>query len=74
MKNGELKIDKGIPIPLRMGHSKGYSAAVRKLLKGDSVLLPLSTSQASNCAKHILGPGNYAARKEGKGARIWRIK
>ncbi len=72
--NGELKIEKGIPIPARKGgNSKGYAAALRKLDVGDSVVLPVTITTASNTAAHLFGSGKYTARKVDGGTRVWRI-
>ena len=77
MKNGVLKIEKGIPIPTgsgRKGQGK-VQIAMKAMKKGDSVLL--AHSKAGNTysqAKAYLGAGNYAVRPEGDGFRVWRIK
>ncbi len=68
----ELKIDKGVQIPPR--RADGMAAALRKMKRGDSVLLPTDMSSARASAHRELGKGCYASRSEGEGTRIWRIK
>lgn len=72
--NGELKIEKGIPIPGTSGAPRrGLREALRHLEVGDSVLVRSAPSTAGATAHQILGPGKYATRKEGGGVRVWRI-
>lgn len=67
--NGELKIEKGIPIP---SGNANVTATLRKLKVGDSVLLPSSFDR--QYAHQVLGKGNYTARKMEDGVRVWRTK
>ena len=71
-ENGEFKIEKGVPVNSRRG--KGYSSVLRKLGKGDSVVLPTTPYSVRNLALAILGKGNYATHQEKEGTRVWRIK
>lgn len=73
MKNGELKIEKGIPIP-QGRHNKGYSEILRKLKVGDSVLLPGQKESVRSLAAKTLGNGKYACRLDKDGVRVWRTK
>lgn len=75
MKNDELKIEKGIPIPFGSGRgnfSTGHCDILRKLNVGDSVYFP--GKYTNQLASKILGKGNYTTRKEKAGYRIWRTK
>lgn len=73
MKNGELKIDKGIEIP-RRPVKKGYSQALRALKKGESVLLPISYLPGGLMRQVDNRPGVFSTRREEGGFRVWRIK
>lgn len=75
MKNGQLKIEKGIPVPARRGREKTAARiAIEKLKKGESVLVPDGNIQSlSATACKILGVGNYALRTQPDGVRVWRI-
>lgn len=70
MKNGELKIEKGVPTPQRA--YRGQYAAMKDMKIGDSVFIQDSQS-ATNAAQTHLGAGNYKSKKEGSGRRVWRI-
>lgn len=76
--NGELKIEKGIPIPETRGRDrKGISSAARALGVGDSFFVPASLCQAVNVRRtvqSVFGSGGYTTRHEGNGLRVWRIK
>ena len=76
--NGELKIEKGIPIPSdgQRGPSKGALAnALLALKKGDSVLTSKSYPNVMQHCMRYLGKGNYTIRAvDGGGIRVWRIK
>ena len=75
MKNGEFKIDKGIPIPAGRSTTYGGVAAVLRTLKvGDSIFFPGASSTISHAAYTHLGAGSYATRKEEGGYRVWRTK
>lgn len=73
-----FKIEKGVPIPsARRNNGKkirGIAAALRKLGKTDSVLLPVHHGYASATASRVLGAANYTTRREGNGVRVWRTK
>ena len=72
--NGELKIEKGIPIPLGGRKIHGFNAVLKKMKVGDSVVLPRSTSAANSLAKQALGTGNYTIRKiDESSCRVWKI-
>lgn len=71
--NGELKIEKGVPIPPAKQKSTGRMALLRAMKKGDSVFV--KSNNASNLytgAKMAWGKDCYAIRKERDGYRIWR--
>ena len=78
--NGEMKIERGIPIPAaRSNH--GYSDALRKLKVGESVVLPCSNQTARALIYQILRSkrtpfkGEFTGRKlDGDHTRVWRIK
>ena len=74
MKNGELKIEKGIPVPPKPGGGrKGYGPAMKAMRKGDSVLLPVKAyANAWTTSMTHLGRGNFEIRKEGQKFRVWR--
>lgn len=66
------EIESNIPLPKPRG--KGYTAALRKLKVGDSVLLPIGLNNAGNVANYAGLTGKYRARGEPGGVRIWRTK
>lgn len=72
-----FKIEEGIPAPARRVVTKGYTAAIRELKRGQSVLLPTTYGSAySLCAalcQYERKPGEFIVRPEGKGARVWRV-
>ena len=74
--NGELKIERGIPMPMQGRNNKGYTTVLRKMKVGDSVILPhRDRDGAAAVANYALGTGKYSCRKaEGGGYRIWRTK
>ena len=65
-------IEHDVPLPKPRG--KGYTAALRKLGVGDSVLLPIGLNNAGNVANYAGLTGKYRARAEPGGCRIWRTK
>ena len=67
----ELKTDTNIPPPPPRRRT-GVTAALRAMEIGDSLLLPILTWQANSYAYRVLGKGNFRARKEHGGTRIWR--
>jgi hypothetical protein len=73
MKNGELKIEKGIPIP--RSHGNGVIPTLRQLEVGDSVVVPQPTNNANSSAAAALGKGNFICRKvDDQHTRVWRTK
>jgi hypothetical protein len=72
----KTKIEKGVPIPPATGQSKGYTAFLRTMKKGESAVLPLKDTAAVGMYAHAAwGKGSYASRKIGKNkVRIWRLK
>ena len=74
MKNGEFKIEDGIPMPPKHGNAKGYAEALKKLKVSQSLVLPVgSYSGAWGHAKANLGKGNFVIRAaKGGGFRVWR--
>lgn len=52
----KLKIERGVSLPPRnMNPGKGYTATIRKLQPGESVLLPTSTQAAQTLVKQVGG-------------------
>lgn len=76
MKNGELKIEKNIPLPdWRRGTERGPLAEALSAMKpGDSVLADVSIANANQSARRYIGPRQFAVRTEANGVRIWRLK
>ena len=70
MKSGELKIERGIPIPNRGRKTN----ALRALKVGECVLLPDKSKGNRSLVTGVMGSGNYATKKESGGLRVWRIK
>ena len=69
-----VEIDDLPPIPeRRFRHDKGYSAAMRKMQVGQSVLLDTSRASALKLARDVLGRGHYTSREEVDGIRVWRV-
>ena len=77
--NGEIKIEKGIPIPIRTGHKK---YPWEDLEVGDSFFCPgkkISQVNATMCPIDYRGKRKFAARTRTleddneEGVRIWRI-
>ena len=70
----DLSIDSNVPVPDRYYRRiKGYTAILRKLEVGQSVLLPTSPASACKLARGALGAGRYTSREEEEGTRIWRV-
>jgi hypothetical protein len=70
MKNGQPKIEKGIPVP---GFGRGTYTFLTKMTPGDSMFFEDADSLSiRNAAQHYFGKGCYAVRKEGTGVRLWR--
>lgn len=74
MKKGHIKIERGIPIPDHAG-KKGYTALIRSLKKGDSVLLPIIIQNATSLCYQISADRELFTRRSVEGGtRVWRIK
>jgi hypothetical protein len=74
-----FKIESGVPVPRRATNSKGYTAAVRALRPGQSVLLPITPSHAGYILSYLAAGkeivrGEFTSRREGEGARIWHLE
>lgn len=54
------------------GQRDGYTAALRGLEVGETVILPLTLSVAHARAAYALGPGNYRAKPTEGGFKVWR--
>lgn len=77
MKNGELKIEKGIPLPpKKTGPVPGaLTQLLRKLRIGESIFVPGKKSAVNGGAIRSAGmTGRCAQRAMNGGTRIWRIK
>ena len=73
-----VMIERGIPIPKQRystlpGSYGKYSKVIRKMKVGDSVLLPVTTANATTTAIRCLGSGNFTIRTVDGGIRVWRI-
>ena len=68
------RIENRVPIPPPQNH--GYTAALRKMKVGQSIVLPVrDTASAGAYGQAAWGKGNYATRKIGvRKVRVWRIK
>lgn len=69
-----LVIDKDVPMPVQKRAATSFTAVLRKLKPGHSVVLPLSTSRACCLANKVLGTGKFVTRMEGGNARVWRAE
>jgi hypothetical protein len=73
-----FRIEAGVPIPPAWNRSggkiRGIAGVLRKLQKGDSVLLPVNQTYASAVSGRVIGTGCYATRREGAGVRVWRTR
>lgn len=68
------RIENNVPIPPEHG-GKGYAATIRKLKKGQSVLLPTSRKNLGGIVSYIGGKGAFVMRSmPGNKTRIWRMK
>jgi hypothetical protein len=73
MTNGELKIEKGIPMPRR--RNAGIIPTLRTMEAGDSMVVPQPLSTANNSCAQAFGRGNFICRKvDDKHTRVWRTK
>lgn len=72
-KWGDLKIEKGVPIPA--SRSGTMTALFQAMKKGDSVFLPdTQVKKAQSIVRYALGKGNYVCRTQEGGTRVWRTK
>ena len=69
--NGELKIEKGIPIPEGVG--SGCIATLRAMKIGDSFLFPLSKRTSISGQAMRAGVKIITRAVDGKQVRVWRI-
>lgn len=67
------KIEKNVPVPGPWINAPRWAPTLRKMVPGDSVVLPIDTKNAWACAKQIFGKGNFICRKVDGGTRIWRL-
>ena len=74
--NGQFKIEKGIPIP-DSRHVAGFSAMLRKLKPGDSILrtgIICGGQVTGNIGKVSKQTGfKFTTRKVEGGVRVWRV-
>ncbi len=70
--NGVPKIEKGIPVPPRRLPAGGIADAMRRMVKGDSILLHSKKATAYAQSYSYIGKGKFVLRSEGKGIRVWR--
>jgi len=78
--NGQIKIERGIPIP-GTPVNRGYSALLRQLKVGESVLLPTSNQtvrqlvyQISRSKRHPCSFEFTGRKVDGGHTRVWRTK
>ena len=76
MKNGQMKIEKGIPLPESWGRGlrSVASETLSAMKPGDSVLV-----ETVKEARRMYASGRFlkikvATRAEGAGFRVWRVK
>lgn len=65
-------IESHLPVPKKKMMHTGMTAALRELRKGQSRWLPTQMSNAHTLATRALGKGNFVARTENGGSRVWR--
>ncbi len=70
--NGEIKIDKGIPIPNRTG-GRNRKYPVGEMGIGDSFLCESKTRINVAGWHKSMAPKRFVTRKTEEGWRIWRI-
>lgn len=70
----ELKIEKGVPMPSRRDRLNGVVAELQKMKPTESVVLPCCKATAWQKAKEAFGLGNFKAKGEKNGTRIWRVR
>ena len=70
-----MKIDKGIPIPLRGSRNSKHLALYESMKSGDSVFFKkaLSAMKFKNAIYRNLGKNLVTLRKSDNGARVWRV-
>ena len=74
MKNGGLKIEKGIPLPPRKDRHDVLVPFLKQLKPTESVFVHCCKATAYLKAKEALGLGNFRVHSEKDGVRVWRIK
>lgn len=69
----ELKIERGVPLP--SSNTAGLSAILRKMKKGESVLVPFPLAKGIHpTARSVFGrAGTIVTRMEETGVRVWRL-
>jgi hypothetical protein len=67
-----LRIEAGVPVPPRR-YGKGYTAALRRLQVGQSVLLPRGRKGLYTLIEEAGLKGKATARQVSGGVRVWRI-
>jgi hypothetical protein len=73
IKGLNLKIEKGVPIPPKA--PERLVDLFRQMKPGDSVKVPgKKWGIIAGNAHMVFGKGNYAARANGTGIRVWRLK
>lgn len=73
MKNGHIKIEKGIPIKPH-GKEDGISAAMRLMKPGDSIVVSLGKRYTCPQRAKRIGIKIVTRKISDVEARIWRVK
>lgn len=74
MKNGPIKIERGIPIPVGNRQDRGFTSTLRAMRKGDSALFPTSVQSIHAIVRYIDMKGIFTMRTVAGGTRVWRTK
>ena len=70
--NRNYEIERGVPVPaITSPKDRGFTATLRAMGVGDSVVLPTTASTLHNIARRL--SGKFTVRKEGAGFRVWRV-
>lgn len=69
----EIKIEKGIPVPLGAGSSGKTIYPWCEMEVGDSFFVPGGKAKGAGQANQDYAPKRFASRKEDGGVRFWRI-
>jgi hypothetical protein len=77
--NGELKIERDVPMPTqRASRNSGLSAVIKLLQPTESVLVPGRTAKNIGSIVHYVHlqhpDRHFMCRTVDGGARIWRVK